>query len=120
MKNIEIKKIFPILIIAFSFLLSVGFMSLIINFIQNYNIPLISENVPIITPILLMQIILSFIVTRFKNFNKLAVSYILCFVISFLSIAFNSTRELKWIWSEFIVFHIIIIHFMIKFWYKIK
>lgn len=121
MKNINLKTVLPVLVIGFSFLITVNFMLLVIDLVHYFNVTISNntENVPIFTPVLLMQIILSFIVAKFKEFNKLSWGYILCFIISFLSIAFNSTNEFKWIWSELVVFHIIVLHLMIKFWRKI-
>ena len=121
MKNVNLKTVLPILVIGFSFLIAVNFMLLVIDLVHYLNVSISNntENVPIFTPVLLMQIILSFIVAKFKEFNKLSWGYILCFIISFLSIAFNSTNEFKWIWSELVVFHIIVLHLMIKFWRKI-
>ncbi len=121
MKNVNLKTVLPILVIGFSFLIAVNFMLLVIDLVHYLNVSISNntENVPIITPVLLMQIILSFIVAKFKEFNKLSWGYLLCFIISFLSIAFNSTNEFKWILSELVVFHIIVLHLMIKFWRKI-
>ncbi len=121
MKNVNLKTVLPVLVIGFSFLITVNFMLLVIDLVHYFNVTISNntENVPIFTPVLLMEIILSFIVAKFKEFDKLLLGYILCFVISFLSIAFNSTTDFKWIWSEFVLFHILVIHIMIKFWHKI-